>query len=81
MLKKATCQVLNLEEFDTQKLDQFIAQIEILNGNKLIFNMHNGEKREVNWDAPKRSDSWTGEMKEKARLNALKRKTDAGGSE
>jgi len=81
VLKKATCQVLNLEEFDTQKLDQFIAQIEILNGNKLIFNMHNGEKREVNWDVPKRSDSWTDEMKEKARLDALKRKTVAGGSE
>ena len=81
MLKKATCQVLNLEEFDTQKLDQFIAQIEILNGNKLIFNMHNGEKRDVIWDVPKRSDSWTDEMREKARQNALKRKTVAGGSE
>lgn len=43
--------------------------------------MHNGEKREVNWDVPKRSDSWTDEMKEKARLDALKRKTVAGGSE
>ena len=81
MLKKATCQVLNLEEFDTQKLDQFVSQVEILNGNKLVFNMHNGEKREVIWDVPKRSDSWTDEMREKARLNALKRKTVAGGSE
>ena len=47
VLKNAKCQALNIEEFDSHKLDQLVSQIEIFNGNKLIFKMNNGEQKEV----------------------------------
>lgn len=74
VLKNATCQALNIDEFDSHKLDQLVSQIEIFNGNKLIFKMNNGEQKEVIWETPKRSDCWTEAMREKARLDGMKRK-------
>lgn len=74
VLKNATCQALNIDEFDSHKLNQLVSQIEIFNGNKLIFKMNNGEQKEVIWETPKRSDCWTEAMREKARLDGMKRK-------
>lgn len=72
VLMKATCQALETNEFNEELLNNKISFIEIFNGNKLIFHFFNGTKKEIVWEEPKRSDSWTEEMREKARTNAIK---------
>lgn len=72
VLANATCQALEIHDFNEEILNTQISLIGIFNGNKLIFHFFNGMKKEIIWEEPKRSDSWTEEMREKARQNATK---------
>ena len=51
-----------------------ISQITACNGNKLVFHYKDGAELVRRWKDRSRAESWTPEMKEQARLDALRRK-------
>lgn len=67
VLRKATAQALNLDSFDEDILKERISSIEAFNGNRLVFHLKDGTTKEVIWQNPSRKDSWTDEMKLKAK--------------
>lgn len=77
---KAKCQAKAIPEDTLQQLfKQFggsekVDKISVPCANKLKFHMKNGDKINVEWKDRSRSESWTPEMKEKARQDALKKK-------
>ena len=71
VLIKATCQALETDEFNEEILNNKVSLIEVFNGHKLIFHFYNGLIKEIIWEEPKRSDSWTKEMRDKARQNTV----------
>lgn len=67
VLRKATAQALNLDSFDEDVFKERISSIEAFNGNRLVFHLIDGTTKEVIWQSPSRKDSWTDEMKLKAK--------------
>ena len=67
VLRKATAQALNLDSFDEDVFKERISSIEAFNGNRLVFHLKDGTTKEVIWQNPSRKDSWTDEMKLKAK--------------
>ena len=53
-----------------KELEQ-ISLIEVNNDNLLIFHFIDGRKEKRTWKYKSRSESWTKEMKEQARIRAL----------
>lgn len=68
--------VLGLTEFDEAVFAEKVSGILVCAGNRLVYRMTDGSECETVWEDRSRSQSWTPEMKEKARQNALKRKGD-----
>ena len=48
-----------------------VKEIRVLKDRKLIFFFKNGDEIETQWEYPSRSEGWTEEMREKARLKSL----------
>ena len=70
VLKRLCCEVLDLEEFSEAAFAERVESIQADNdseSNILVFTLLNGEVTVKRWKNPSRSESWTPEMKEKAR--------------
>lgn len=67
ILIQETEKVLGLEQLDETIFKKRIKGITALNGNRLIFLFTDGTERTCIWQDKSRADSWTPEMKQKAR--------------
>lgn len=70
-LIKVTQKVLGVEKVTSEIVGKRIERIDVLCGNKLLFHLKNGTVVEETWNDLSRSNSWTPEMREKARQRAL----------
>lgn len=77
ILISACSDTLGLPAFDEDVFKNEISKILVYNGNKLIFHFVDGNEKEYIWQDRSRSESWTDEMKEAARQNALARKGES----
>jgi len=77
-LKDACCKALGLRKYDAESVSVMIKGIEALPGNILRFTLTNGEKQDIPWEFPSRSESWTAEMRRNAAKIAHKRKEASG---
>ncbi len=72
VLRNACAEALGMQSFDEAAFKKNVERIDAHNGNRLTFHFTSGETREVIWKAPSRRDSWTEEMKSKARERSMK---------
>ena len=72
VLRKACAEALGIDSFDETTFKENIRRIDVFNGNRLVFHFINGISKEVIWDNPSRRDSWTDEMKLKAKERSSK---------
>lgn len=72
VLRKACAEALDIDSFDETTFKENIRRIDAFNGNRLVFHFINGISKEVIWDNPSRRDSWTDEMKLKAKERSSK---------
>lgn len=72
VLRKACAGALGIDSFDETTFKENIRRIDAFNGNRLVFHFINGISKEVIWDNPSRRDSWTDEMKLKAKERSSK---------
>ena len=66
-LKQSAAAALGLTSFSADVFTDEIAEVLVCGGNKLIFRFYDGTEKDVVWRDRSRSESWTSEMKEKAR--------------
>lgn len=71
VLRKASAEALNLDSFDEDVFKERVSDIDAFNGNKLVFRFKDGTSKEVIWQSPSRKDSWTDEMKLKAKERSM----------
>lgn len=69
-VKEAAKSILNLNEFSETILKAKVDMIEVMPDKKILFHMMDGTIKEYVWDSS-RSDSWTPEMREQARMRAF----------
>lgn len=74
VLKALVADVLELPCYEAPEMEAQIDHIEVPADNHLTFFLKNGRIEERIWKDRSRGESWTPEMKEKARQNAMKRK-------
>lgn len=67
------CEVLEIDEFDTEIFQSEIKQIIVPEPNVLTFVFKDGHKRTVRWQDHSRLEAWTPEMREKAAEHSKKR--------
>lgn len=72
VFRKACADALGIDSFDETTFKENIRRIDAFNGNRLVFQFINGISKEVIWDNPSRRDSWTDEMKLKAKERSSK---------
>lgn len=72
-LKQAVSDVLGIDCFDEGEFLQRVDHIEAYPDNLLSFVFKGGRTADCYWKDRSRSESWTPQMKEKARQNALRR--------
>lgn len=73
ILQEVTAEILGKKDFTNEFLHSRIKQIRVCNGNVLIFRFQDGSEVTRKWKDRSRVESWTEEMKEKARCQALER--------
>lgn len=66
------CKILGIQEFDADILEQQIDQILVPKPNELIFVFRDGHTISTHWKDRSRSESWTEEMRQKAKEDARK---------
>ena len=71
ILQSVLCEVLELEKYDDDTVLKYIRQIIVPEPNELIFIFYNGKQVQKHWENPSRSESWTEEMKQKAKERSL----------
>ena len=74
VLKALVADVLELPCYEASEMEAQIDHIEVPADNHLTFFLKNGRIEERIWKDRSRRESWTPEMKEKARQTAMKRK-------
>ena len=74
VLKALVAEVLEIPCYEAPEMEAQIDHIEVPADNHLTFFLKNGHIEERIWKDRSRRKSWTPEMKEKARQNAMKRK-------
>ena len=67
---EASNHILNRTEFDEKLFNSKVKTIEVMPKQRLVFHMKDGLTKEYLWKTS-RSDSWTKEMKEQARMRAI----------
>ncbi len=72
ILKAKTAEVLGLPAFDEAAFRDQIAEIRVPAHNRLTFIFHDGHTVDTKWQNPSRCESWTEDMKQKAREHQLK---------
>lgn len=73
ILKDITVEVLGLESYNADTVTDRILCIKVPDDGVLVFVLFDGTEIARNWQNPSRKDSWTDDMKEKARLKARRR--------
>lgn len=73
ILYEKTNKLLGMKEYDEVLFHEKILKIVAKNDKTLTYIFRDGKTKEVKWDYKSRSHSWTKEMKEKARIAALKK--------
>ena len=73
VLNAETCKILATEEIDEKMLREHIVEIIIPEKNVMIYCFQDGSEQRVEWKNHSRRDSWTPEMKERARQQMKKR--------
>lgn len=68
---EVTKKVLGVDKVTIEIIEKKIERIDVLCGNKLLFHLKSGKAVEETWKDLSRSNSWTPEMREKARQRAL----------
>ena len=76
ILLSVSAKILELSEFDAVVFDEKVSGIQVCPGNKLIYRMSDGTEQEIVWKDRSRRESWSTEMKEKARQKTLARNGD-----
>lgn len=71
VLRKASAEALNMDSFDEIKFKERVSSIDAFNGNMLVFHFKDGTTKEVIWQSPSRKESWTDDMKLKARERSI----------
>ena len=71
ILVDVTCKTLGLESLDGIDLHQYLQKIIVPEANKLTFVLLDGTEQMVEWQNRSRRESWTPEMKERARQKKL----------
>ncbi len=72
-LEAVIADILNLREFKPEAVKENILEIMVPEPNHLVFRLKDGSVAERVWADRSRRESWTPEMKERARQQALKR--------
>jgi DNA invertase Pin-like site-specific DNA recombinase len=72
ILKAKCAEALGISEYDAGKLAVGISGITIPDDGVLVFSLKDGTERTLAWENPSRRESWTEEMKQAARVKALK---------
>lgn len=67
-----TSEILGTADWDREKLMEAVAEIQVPEHNHLVYVFRDGHKQDVFWRNPSRSESWTEEMRQKAREHQLK---------
>ncbi|MDD4690376.1 MAG: recombinase family protein, partial [Eubacteriales bacterium] len=73
ILKQAAADVLGVDCFDEGEFLQRVDHIEACPNKLLSFVFKGGRTADCYWKDRSRSESWTPQMKDKARQNALRR--------
>ena len=76
VLIQKVAEVLRLPDLNGVK--QYIIEIRVPARNRLVFHFKDGSMKEVEWQNPSRSESWTPEMREAARQKSLERRKNNG---
>ena len=71
-IKKAANTILKTRLFDEIYFKSKVKQVIVMPNRKLIFQLIDDTRVEQSWNTSSRSESWTPEMREKARIRALK---------
>ena len=74
-LRSIIAELLGMPEYDAGAFSELIDSIYPYEGNRLVFAFRDGTVREATWKDRSRSESWTLEMKAKARENSKRRTT------
>lgn len=77
ILLAKTSEVLGREDWDRDVLLEHVAEVRALERGCLVYVFRDGHTQNVTWQNPSRRESWTEEMKQKARedaINAAKRR-------
>ena len=72
-LMEKTAEILHTDEFSPAAFEHLIAFIRVCPENRLVYHFHDGHEEETTWKDRSRAASWTPEMREAARANAMKR--------
>ena len=76
---EAANKLLNLETFDLKRFEEKVKQLVVLPDNKLLFQIVSGIEEILEWEYEPRSNSWTKEMKDEARVHYFKRNKGGNG--
>ena len=76
-----TSEILGFSDWDREVLLERVAEIRVLEHNRLLYIFRDGHTQEITWQNPSRRESWTEEMKQKARENATKRRRKDNGDD
>lgn len=68
-----TCKVLGMEDIDEETLRERIAEILIPEKHVILYRFQDGSEQRVEWKHRSRRESWTPEMRERARQQTKKR--------
>lgn len=71
VLKLTTAKALHMHEFDEDEFDKRVSNVIVCDNNILKYCLKDGSSIEAMWSNPSRKDSWTAEMREKARERSL----------
>ena len=74
-LRCLIAKLLGMPEYDPAAFSEVVDSIFPYEGNRLVFTFKDGTVREATWKDRSRSESWTPEMKAKARENSKRRTT------
>lgn len=72
ILVSKTSEVLGITDWSRETLLEAVTEIRVPGHNRLVYMFRDGHTQEVVWQHPSRKESWTDEMKQKAREKSIK---------
>ena len=78
ILYAVTAEVLSIPQFDENAFKEKIVRIEVIEANTLKYFFIGGDERVMHWKDRSRRESWTEEMKEKARRKKYASASNSG---